>query len=220
MTLRLHRRDRRSSRFPSPAPEARGRTRSSLRQGFTLIETMMTMAIFLLVISGILTSYMYGLRMFEYTKPKLSASDEARTAVSLLLNEIRAANIIRIGNGNLNSFTEVGSNASQAGSAIQIYPTSDTNSFVRYFWDSSVNQLKRATNGATKVSILAQNVTNQFVFTAEDFLGNILTNNVNNRVIGVTLQFSQIQYPIMAVGPGNFYDFYQLRTKITRRTLL
>jgi len=182
---------------------------------------MVTMAIFMLVISGILTSYMYGLRMFELIKPKLNASDDARATINKLVNEIRSANIIRIGNGNVSSFTPVGVNSSQAGSAIQIYPTSDTNSFVRYFWDSSMKQLKRTHTGAPGiVVILAQNVTNQSVFTAEDFMGNTVTNNVNNRVIGLTLQFSQIQYPVMSVGPGNYYDFYQLRTKITRRTLL
>ena len=84
-----------------------------------------------------------------------------------------------------------------------------------------MKQLKRTHTGAPGiVVILAQNVTNQSVFTAEDFMGNTVTNNVNNRVIGLTLQFSQIQYPVMSVGPGNYYDFYQLRTKITRRTLL
>ena len=188
---------------------------------FTLVETIVTMAIFLLVLTGILSSYMYGLRMFEYTKPKLSASDDARAAISRLMNEVRTASIVRIGNGGLTTFTEVGVNANQAGSAIQIYPTSATNSFTRYFWDSAANQLKRTDSSAPGVfSILAQNVTNQLVFTAEDFTGNTLTNNFNNRVVGLTLQFSQIQYPIIKVGPGNYYDYYQLRAKITRRSLL
>ena len=50
-------------------------------------------------------------------------------------------------------------------------------------------------------------------------LWSVLTNNENNRVIGLTLQFYQIQYPVIRIGPGELYDFYQLRTKITRRTL-
>ena len=149
------------------------------------------------------------------------ASDDARETISKLINDVRSANIIRIGNGSLNTFTQVGINSSQVGSAIQIYPSTDTNSFVRYYWDGSINQLKRTDSTAPGAfSVMAQNVTNQFVFTAEDFMGNVLTNNLNNRVIGLTLQFNQIQYPVMVVGPGNLYDFYQLRTKITRRTLL
>src|SRR5438552_14794090 len=70
------------------------------RSAFTLVETMVTMAIFLLVLSGIVTSFMYGLRMFELAKPKLSASDDARTTISKLVDEVRSANIIRIGSGN------------------------------------------------------------------------------------------------------------------------
>jgi Tfp pilus assembly protein PilW len=195
--------------------------KSSASSAFTLVETMVTMAIFLLVLSGILSSYMYGLRMFEYTKPKLSASDDARAAISRLMNEVRTASIVRIGTGDQNSFSEVAMNAIQAGSAIQVYPNTDTNSFMRYYLDGAVNQLKRTDSTAPgSFTVLAQNVTNQVVFTAEDFTGSTLTNNLNNRVVGLTLQFNQIQYPVMQVGPGNFYDFYQLRTKITRRTLL
>jgi hypothetical protein len=57
------------------------------------------------------------------------------------------------------------------------------------------------------------------VFTSEDFAGNVLNNNLNNRVIGVTLQFYQLEAPPVLIGPGSLYDFYQLRTKITRRAL-
>jgi len=182
---------------------------------------MVTMAIFLLVLSGIMSSYMYGLRMFEITKPKLNASDDARATISQLMTDVRAASLIRIGSGDLTTFTEAGVNTNQAGSAIQLYPSTDTNTFTRYYLDSAVNQLKRTDSSAPGAfTILAQNITNRAVFTAEDYMGNTLTNNSNNRVIGLTLQFSQIQYPVLAVGPGNLYDFYQLRTKITRRTLL
>ena len=192
---------------------------SALRSGFTLVETMVTMGIFLFVLSGIITSYMYGLRMFEIAKPKLTASDDAREAISKLVDEVRAAKLVRIGTGTLNSFTEVGVNSLQVGSAIQLYPTTDTNTFIRYYWDSAEQRLKRVQSGAVTYSVMANAVTNSQVFTSEDFQGNIHTNNMNNRVIGLSLQFNQIQYPVMAVGPGNYYDYYQLRTKITRRVL-
>ena len=191
------------------------------RAGFTLAVTMVTMAIFLFVMTGVLSSYMYGLRMYEYTKPKLCASDDAREAIGLIVNDVRTAKLVRIGSGTASTFTEVAVNSTQAGSAIQLYPSAtDTNTFTRYYWDSSDLKLKRIESGSTTPRILAQAVTNSTVFTSEDFAGNLHTNNQNNRVIGLTLQFNQIQFPVMAVGPGSFYDFYQLRTKITRRTLL
>ena len=79
--------------------------------------------------------------------------------------------------------------------------------------------MARTTNGQTFVFIVANSISNQLVFTSEDYSGTVLTNNENNRVIAVTLQFFQLQYPTIRIGPGSIYDFYQLRTKITRRTV-
>jgi hypothetical protein len=110
-------------------------------------------------------------------------------------------------------------NALQAGNALQVYPTSDPDRFVRYFRDPSDSSLKRTTNGWGEAVVIATAITNPVVFAAEDFTGTILTNSENNRVIAVNLQFFQLQYPAVPVGPGNFYDFYQLRTRITRRAI-
>ena len=187
---------------------------------FTLAEIMVSMAILLIVIAIALSCQMYGLRMFEFVKPKLSANEDARRAVGRLVQEVRCANLIRLGNGSFTNFAEIAANLPQSGNAIQVYPTSDTNAFVRYYRDAADQKLKAMTNGAAAPIVLAQAISNQVVFTSEDFTGRVLTNNQNNRVIGLNLEFYQIQYPKTAVGPGNFYDYYQLRTKITRRTLM
>lgn len=186
---------------------------------FTLSEMMVTTALLLMVVAGMLTGHLFGIRMFQITKAKLGASDDARRAVSELVNDIRSGKLIKVGTGTISSFTEVGLNAREAGSAIQIYGNAtNTNLFVRYFLDSD-NRLKRTTNGSTAVSVVASFVTNSVIFTSEDESGNVISNNLNNRVIGMTLQFYQIQYPIVKVGPGNFYEYYQLSSKVTRRTL-
>ena len=187
--------------------------------GFTLTETMVTMSVMLLVMAGVIMAHLMGIRMFEITKAKLGASDEARQAISMMIDEIRTAKLVKVGDGDLATFTEIPPKTKQEGSAIQIYPTVSTNQFIRYFWDENDNRLKRTTNGASSVSIVANSITNSLIFRAENFKGQVLTNNENNRVIGMTLQFYQIQYPIVLVGPGQYYDFYQLRTKITRRAL-
>ena len=62
---------------------------------------MVTMAILMVVLAGVLTSHLFGLRMFEITKAKLGASDQARVAIQRLIGEIRSAKTVRIGNGNL-----------------------------------------------------------------------------------------------------------------------
>ncbi len=186
---------------------------------FTLAEVTVAMAVFMLILAGVLTAHLFGVRLFEVTKSKLGASDEARRAVSLLISEIRSAKAVKIGNGNISSFTEIGPNTLQRGSAIQIYSSTNTNSVVRYFWDVSDKKLKRTVDNSASLSIVANSISNSMVFTSEDYSGNTLTNNENNRVIGLTLQFYQIQYPVVQIGQGYYFDYYQLRTKITRRTL-
>jgi Tfp pilus assembly protein PilW len=192
------------------------------RTGFTLVETMITMVTMMIVIGAAMAAYIYGLRIVQFTKPKLGASDEARQAISLMTDEIRSARSIKIGSGDISSFTEVSPFSLQVGSALQVYPSTNTSQYIRYFWDQSDGKLKRTTNGMTSTYVVANCISNYAVsvFTAEDYNGTTLTNNFNNRVIAMTLQFYQIQYPQMQVGPGNYYDFYQLRAKFTRRTLL
>src|SRR4051794_30504415 len=74
----------------------------------TLVEFMVAMITTVMAAGAILGSYIYGLKTTQFIKPKLGASDEARKAISLLTDEIRCAKLIRVGNGSLTSFTEVG----------------------------------------------------------------------------------------------------------------
>ena len=190
------------------------------QRAFTLPEMFLSLTVFIMAMGGLIAAHLYGLRMFQVVSPKLGASDEARGAVGRLINDIRSAKLIRLGNGSLSSFTEVGINSNQLGSAIQVYPTLDTNTYVRYFWDATDKRLKYTTNGSSSVYVIANSISNQLVFTAEDYAGHVQTNNYNNRVIGLLLQFFQIRYPQMPVGPGCYYDYYQFHIRITRRTIL
>jgi len=192
-------------------------SRSSVR-AFTVTEVMVSASLLVLVMAGILGANLFGLRMMQITRAKLGANDEARKAISKLVKEVRSAKLVKVGSGNISTFTEVAVDSQQRGSALQLYPAlNDTNQFVRYFWDSSDNRLKRTTNGASSVAIIASYITNSLVFSCEDYAGNVLTNNDNNRVVSLTMQFYQIEFPLVSIGAGRYYDFYQLRTKITRR---
>jgi hypothetical protein len=51
------------------------------------------------------------------------------------------------------------------------------------------------------------------VFRAQDCLGNILTNNQNNRVIHLDLEFFQAQPQLPTP------DYYKLETAVTKRSL-
>lgn len=198
----------------------------ALRQGarrrqeaFSLAEMMVAAAILSIVLAGLLASNFFGARLHQITKVKLGASDDARSAISLLISEIRSAKLIRIGTGSATSFSQAPDGLAQQGNAVQIYASTNTNVFVRYYRDSADNRLKRITNGAASSQAIAHYVSNNIVFTAEDHRGVVLTNSQNNRVIGLTLQFYQVEFPVVTIGPGNYYDFYQLRTRVTRRML-
>jgi hypothetical protein len=60
--------------------------------------------------------------------------------------------------------------------------------------------------------VVANFVTNLIPFRAENYLGQVLTNNQNNRVIRMNLEFYQWEFP-------EEYDYYGLQTKVTRRAI-
>jgi hypothetical protein len=208
---------------------ARSATRHA--RAFTLAEMVITVGVFMLLMGGILYGYLFGLNLFQITKVKLGASDDARKALIRLTDEIRSANRVEIGAGNLTNFVEDATNGVQTGFALRIYPDSNHNNWIRYWYETNkadtanFTKLLRTTDGVTFRQAMPHGITNGPnsnlvpIFSSEDSAGNALTNNFNNRVIGVTLQFYELGYPIVGIGNGNYYDFYQLHTRITRRTL-
>jgi Tfp pilus assembly protein PilW len=201
----------------------RSRGKKWLHIGFTLVEFLVTMVSVVIVLGGITTGFLYALRVVEFTKPKLSASDEARLAISLLTEEIRGAKLLRIGSGTATTFTECSPFGRQEGSAIRMHPTTNYNNYIQYFWsvtDTNGGRLMRSVNGSSATYVVANSVSNSMVFRAENYLGQVLSNSTDNRAIAMELRFFQIQYPVTKIGVGNYYDFYQLRAKVTRRTLL
>ena len=189
------------------------------RSAFTLVESLVVTAIMVLALGASLVAHFTGLRMHELVKSKIGASEDARKAINLLSTEIRSAKIIRVGTGSAEGFVEVADDQLQQGNALQVHPTTNLNSYIRYYLDRSDNRLKRSVNGSNVTTVVASFITNNLVFRSQDAFGHTLTNNQNNRVIDMQLEFYQIQYPIVRIGPGNYYDYYKLSTKITRRTL-
>lgn len=198
------------------------------RRAFTLVEMMITSAVFLLLFTAIIYTYIFALNLHETDRIKLTASDEARKTLNQLVDEIRSANKVRIGNRTGTNFVPCGTNGFQLGNAIQIYPTNTSNVWLQYYYETNTvptNYFSRLmfvsySNSAQPVQAIASSVTNTLpVFTAEDSYGNVITNNLNVNVIGVCLQFRQLQYPLVNIGPTNYFQYYQLHTRITRRMM-
>jgi prepilin-type N-terminal cleavage/methylation domain-containing protein len=195
---------------------SRSRRDARRSQAFTLTEMMTASAVFSLFIGLIITSHLYGMRMYEIAKAKLGVSYEARTTLMTLLTDIRSAIDINIGTGTFSTFLEV-TNGAQIGNAIRVFPTTNQAQFIQYFLDTD-NSLKRFTNGMASPTVVVHAITNATPFTAEDYKGAVLQNNQNNRVIGLNMEFYQVQYPVVPI-PGRLFEYYKWQTKITRRAI-
>src|ERR1051325_2637763 len=103
--------------------------------------------------------------MMEITITKASASADARRNISTLMSEVCSANQVVVGSGNLTSFSAAGMDVLQTGPALQIYPSTTTNVYIRYFLDTATKSLQRATNGAAAADLVASAITNTYLFT-------------------------------------------------------
>lgn len=196
-----------------------GRRRRGVRPGFTITEIMIAMGVFSLVVMGVVASQVFSMRLFNITSTRLAASDSARKVLNAVRYDILSSKMLYVGNGSSAGFTNIPGAGPRQGNALQIYPTTDTNLFILYYLDASTGALCRVTSSNTAVQVVAPYLTNQIAFDAEDFAGNILTNDQNNRVIRMVLDFYQWEAPVAQVGGGAGYEAYQLQTRTTRRAI-
>ena len=180
---------------------------------------MISTALFGMLMAGVLGSHLFGMRLYRITETKLSATASARSALNQVRDEIRSGKMLLVGSGDALSFNATPDNSNHVGNALQIFGTTNTNSFVRFFLDPTDGRLKRVASGGGGSRIVASYITNRIAFAAEDFQGNVLTNNQNNRVIHLTLDFYQWEFPIATAGAGAMYDYYSLHTRVTRRSI-
>jgi prepilin-type N-terminal cleavage/methylation domain-containing protein len=190
-----------------------------MKAAFTISELMIVMAIFSLLTLALFSSQIFGLRLYRISETKLSATSEGRSALNQVRERIRQAKIVVVGTGDQNGFTNVADNLPQLGNALEIYTTTNRNVYTRYYLDVADSSLKRVTSSDLTPDVISRFITNQIVFQAEDFRGRVLTNDENNRVIKMTLEFYQWEYPIASVGQNGLYDYYRLQTRITRRLI-
>ena len=209
------------------------RPRRTSIAAFTLVEMMLSGGIYLsLFVSVMLAVQLFGLRVYTLAATKLTATADGRKALNQIRDDIRQAKTLQVGTlgtaGDATTFSALtGTNLAQ-GTALQIFSTTNSLPYSIYYLDTSTstNYLKvymvDSHNAATTVK-LAGYITNSIIFRAEDFMGNAVTNSLqNNQVYSLTLKFYQWEYPIAFVGTGhglNEYNYYQLRTRVCRRAL-
>jgi hypothetical protein len=203
-----------------------GRTAGRWENAFTYTEVMVASSIFLLVIAGVISSHLFGLRMMEFSQTRMGANDNSRKAISLMLSEVRAAQSVRVGQMSGTNFVEASPYSAQKGKALQLYYTNDTNVYIRYYLDTTdkvyTNAFKRlAVPGNTNdmgERLLAYSVTAADIFSFEDYAGNTVSNRQTLCVLGLNLQFYQLNNPTILIGPTNYYTSYSVQAKICLRS--
>lgn len=193
--------------------DLQSRGAAQAKAGFTLPELLIAITVFILLLGGIIFAHLFGLSMFRITETKLNATADARQLIGNLANEIRTCKSIEVGNIKGGEFVALLDGEKQQGSGLLIYPTTNTANFIIYFVNSFDQTFRRTTSKPGSAIILAESVTNEWVFSAQDHLGKVLTNNQNNRVIHLNLEFYQSPRYLQVA------DYYKLETSVTRRAL-
>jgi hypothetical protein len=202
---------RMSPRSPRFAAARRWRRQA----GLTLSETMVATGVFSLTVLGFVYCQMFGMRQDQLVNSKIGASELARMSFNQLANDVRAAKIWQIGNGDLTSFTGIPLGTSQRGNAVKLSMTTDTNQYYLYYFDTNAHLLYRSHSGSLAKTCLAQFLTNTYYFEAQNYRGEAQTDLTHKGVINVVMQFQQYQYPLTKVGPGYFYDYYKIELRLT-----
>lgn len=194
-------------------------------RGFTLVEVMVSAGIFLGIVVGVMVGLqIFGLRIYTLAATKLSATADGRRTLNALRSEVRSAKTVYVGTYANGVFARIPNGQPQTGNALALsFATSNGLSAtmpVIYYQASTGATNALFSVRQNEVKVMANYLTNYYVFTAEDYRTNILTSYDNNPVIRITLRFYEWQYPLGFIGTNgiNAYNFYRLQTRICRRT--
>jgi len=209
------------SPLPNPLPVWAGRgsrghcQAASPRQttrGFTLPEVLITMTLFLFVLGGVIFAHLFGLRLFQMTNTKLRVTQWARLTTESLADQIHGSYSVQVGNKTTGGFVGFLPGEVNEGTSLLIQPTENPTNYVVYFLNVADQTFQRMDQSGN-VAILADSITNQLAFSAQNFSGNLLTNRQNNQVIHLTLEFYH---------PPTFMeraDYFKLETSIKQRVV-
>jgi hypothetical protein len=174
----------------------------------------------LIVSLGMIAAYLFGGRLYILAQTRLDSCQDGRDILNDFVHDVRTACDFDIGSGTDTGFTPVAAGQLRQGNALQIYPAAGTNSYIRYFLDTNAHAFKVIASGVSNVIVLAAEVTNTLAFTCEEFNGTITTNEQTAELVGLLLQVSPTAIRQSTTAAGNLKQFYQLSTRVNKRTVL
>ena len=203
-------------------PAIANRSRRGRGRGFTLAEVLVACATMVMVLGAVIAVNLWGLAMTQRSEIWLTSSDDARITMGLLHEDVRTASTIYVGTGGLAGFTNAGATSIQAGNAMKLYASTNTNSWVLYYYDTTANMLYRTnwdglSTGDFRLATANPITNDNYIFTMQDYLGNVLSNATPYPVIAIYLSFTSLQNPQIVIAPGSPVDFYQINSKIAPR---
>ena len=190
-------------------------------RAFTLTELMVSSALVTILVAGVITCHLFGLKMLGISQTVVGGTDASRRATGLLMEDIRSAKSLLVGQGNASSFTEIAACTLQQGNAIQIYTNAGTANYIRYYVDPDTTNLVRVTSGGGAQETVASSLVSNNVFTCEDYQGNIASNRQSSFVLGVYLDFSQLGTPAVLFGTNAsvyYYNSFAVQLKMCSRS--
>ena len=208
-------------------PQTRRDCRRTGVLAFTLVEMVITVAVFSFIIAAIVAVQLFAMRVYTLGATKLSATTGARQTLNALRDRVRSSKIAYVGtySNGTSGFSRVPIGLPQMGNALELATTngSMTNYMVYYLdnWDptNTLYSFSISNNLASALTAEAVYVTNYYCFYGENYQGSNTTDYENNTVIHVLLQFYQWQYPLGFVGTNalNAYNFYNISARVMRR---
>ena len=202
-----------------------GKTELRADRAFTLAEAMIASGVLVLLVTSIILCNLWGLSMSVREQIWLASSDDAGQALGLMYRDIRSSVSNSVGSYGANGFVPVAGNTNQTGTALKIFPGTNTSAWIVYYYNTTSNTLVRTNYNGTNsgdFSMVSVNcITNDNpIFTFTDSYGNIVTNPTANPLIQVYLAFTKLQNPQVAIAPGSAVDFYKITTTIASRSKL
>lgn len=193
-------------------------------RGFTLPEMMVTLAIFSIVVLGVVSVNLFGMRMIELTEPKMLADAEARRFLDEFVRDVREARNVILMNG---------TTPSSEGDLLQLEyraASDDLTTYITYELDAAFQELIRYETDENGVSsparLVASGIANTGIFRREisGALGDLTSNQVplanldsGRSVIALQLVYSRLHPTHYEVGPHQRFKSFTLRTKVAYR---
>ena len=179
-------------------------------RAFTLVELMITMAIFMMLVLAMVGVQIFGFRINALTTSKLMTTAYSLKALDQVQSQVRGASSVVVGTGtSLASFTATGT----TGPSLMIFaPTGGSNLLYLSTNTGGLYEIFSATNQPMTV---ASNLVNSVAFQTVDCHGNnISSTGLEHYAIRMTLQFYKLNYQV----PTNVSSYYTFQTEITPRS--